>query len=1433
MAERSQKARPRRTWWQRLLRAAGLTALAAVGAYVTFPWWLPTGWLADRLERQLSEQTRSPVRVGRVSLSWADGVSIRELAIGGPDSPGVGPLVYIDRLDAPLTPLRTLATGRLEWMEIRDLRLNVQVTEDGQSNLAPLTRFGGGLEADRVSVLDSRLLLHLPDRPRPLRLDITSGQVGGGGGLRLTATGRFKQPGSSARASLRLRHDPDTGEALNTSLTFEGFQLRSLPLNTLLALPAESITGRASGMLAVQIDSQGRASRMDLDVGIAQLDVRPIGKVDLPVIQTARVKMSGTLDVVTGKLAIRTGRLVLPGIDISGKGTAYVDSGSGVLRGFQDFQLRGKVYPDRLAALLTGSGQLGGQVAIEGPMGVRVEYDRQAGPTDLKAYCDLQPCRISHAGRTIKPAGRVCSVRVNGRGQRRPWRIAVTGPDGLRVRLGGNTFAGRGELLGLEQTLAAAIAGRHLAPGQLAVRLARGLRWQGRWHVEELASLADLHPALAAALERVKLDGPITGRLDFGTPAAMALRLRCQVPEGTSLTARPWLVKPAAGAASVALAGRVLAEGALGLADGDLDLAVNDGWLRAWGLHLTADANGRTAAAGRFEIDRPQRLMARSPVLTRFAGMAEGVCSGTFSASRLGRRAAAEGTCVLTDTRLHLAPWFAKPADRRLELRFSASDDGRLQRLALAATAEAGRFALAGVSPDRWTDKAAWRWTARIEDLPALASWSPRFQAVLAGGRLSGQLDANGLVGYSRSAFQWRGSANLTEAGFAPAIPGWPGKAPGAKATLSTRLDRWASPKAATESISGQACLALGGSRLTLDGHALRVQPDPPGLGPLGSLAVDREHVRQAEVELTAHAELDAPTRSAAPWLDRLARAVGASGQFDANARVRYKGGRYTAAGRIDANALDIDRAVFDANAAVVLAKPRQMPASLQWRVASDGNARDLRLLSSKVRFGPLAGTAAGRVQLGADANNPLTITDGRLALSSRDLRGLHRALPALEGLAPEGAVFADVRFDWSPASGLAAERVDLHLAPLSVTHHGRRATARGGLRLDDLRWNPRPDGPPEWSLGRARVQGLRLSAGENRAMLLADVTGLPDAPRGEATVVAGYLDDRDLSDWLAGRGDANTASEANETDADRRRKRIAEARDLIAAVRGPASRADLNLRLKVDAFRTFDPAVKMHFLLRRMDLRTLAREGVIESTVRTALAGGIYQARSKVNLDTADPELAMELSLQDMLATDAIGAQFQMHFPGNSLYGGFSRTESTRAPLDQVLASVLDPRVAVYKTGTAKVVANDGLVEGRAAPEFVTALLPGLKLAKYPYRRMTGFAEYRPDGVVANDLVFNGQSYDIYMEGQTTAENVAQYEVGIVLLSLPQTPEWNHRFRQGRVPLLEVRSKFEDGKIIEENVSYPLPTETAFTIFLKNNLLYRILLDVQQNRKP
>ena len=78
----------------------------------------------------------------------------------------------------------------------------------------------------------------------------------------------------------------------------------------------------------------------------------------------------------------------------------------------------------------------------------------------------------------------------------------------------------------------------------------------------------------------------------------------------------------------------------------------------------------------------------------------------------------------------------------------------------------------------------------------------------------------------------------------------------------------------------------------------------------------------------------------------------------------------------------------------------------------------------------------------------------------------------------------------------------------------------------------------------------------------------------------------------------------------------------------------------------------------------------------------------------------------------------------------------------------------------------------------------------------------------------------------------IARYEIGLILLGTPQSPEFNHQLRQGRIIILKFKARIANRRFYDEEISYPLPTETAYKIFLENNIFYRLWLAAGKKQK-
>ncbi|MBE3134130.1 MAG: hypothetical protein IMZ55_11690, partial [Acidobacteria bacterium] len=170
--------------------------------------------------------------------------------------------------------------------------------------------------------------------------------------------------------------------------------------------------------------------------------------------------------------------------------------------------------------------------------------------------------------------------------------------------------------------------------------------------------------------------------------------------------------------------------------------------------------------------------------------------------------------------------------------------------------------------------------------------------------------------------------------------------------------------------------------------------------------------------------------------------------------------------------------------------------------------------------------------------------------------------------------------------------------------------------------------------------------------------------------------------------------------------------------------------------------------------------------------------------------------------------------FPGMKAFG----TLSTRARMTQPLAAGSLP------VGGGETILTDGVLEGPGAPEYMQAVLPGLRLTKFPFNRMSNTSENKPNGDVVNHMLFDGKAYDIYIYGVTHSEGYTDYTLGVDLsvslgekvVSLP--------LEQGKLPLMRYTGRIVGGQFAERQISYVLPHEFAYDVFVRKNLLLRVI---------
>ncbi len=1405
------RPRGKRRWWQGLIRCAVIFAALAALAYVSLPLWLPKRYVADRIAQALSAKLGLPVKIARLGLSWRDGIDIQGFTIGSDPAFGQAEMVSVGSLRCEFSPIRLWLEGRVQWAEVNDAHLSVVIDEQGQLNLAVLERLKLGSPPQRLMVRRGRVTVQLPRHDRLLELNVTDlqcrsgslesiGQITmsamlrqSGDGAPVTLLASAGGPGSSAPPPAA----PAGGQAASCSFRFAKVDIAQLNLPLLLGLPLKRLEGCGSGRLDCQVSSTGLVDEFSFVLNVEDLDAQPRAGPTLPVIEQGQVALAVAYDPLTKRADIHTLRLRLPGIDLLGKGRMHADVLRGAWEGLRSLEVTGAINPNTVAALL--SGRLPAGLALDGDVKVRVELRADQAQLSANVVLDATEAPLRSGQRVVKPPGRPLLAELNGSLEKQTGQFTV---EKAELRIGENYFLGSGAMQKVRQLLGEIVFLGGEVPLETVLGKFTELDWRGRWEINELDLLRGLSGGL---LERVKLKGRIVGQWYVEPGGAFGIHsLRC--PAEGRLEVGRWFVKPDGQPMRADLSGQISVnppglEGVRASVEiGDARAGVDETKLIFHGGQGPEGAALAINVEGNYSLRDAAGLLACVPARRTWKARVEGNASGKFMAfvspafGRLNVQANA------TQVGLFVGEAFRKEAGQPAELiadfqRNEGLPAGLRNRLAVQVRLSAAQLEGSAYLPAAGAEKEGVRCWARatVSDAGWLVERLPAARSML--GRLN-------LRGSSTFSLAGRLSDQLVEGELA-----WigddlqfdlPGGRPGKPRGTPLRL-RLAGRVGEEVAAIHVLALDLGRSSLWLSGKAALAKTaalpggqnawPPPGV---------------AGLELTARARLaaDPLARALLPPLAKVASAAGLDGVLWAEAEIRGDQKGLDVSGRLDGDRLALAVPGWFGKSAGDKARARfelSVPADLSRLHLRDAFVEADAFQARADAICPLLG------------DQPLT---AHVAVNVPHVGRLAANVPRLSQLSPAGGVFVEAELK-RPGPALI-QYATLALEDLSANYHGQRCRLDGTLVLEGA--EPTAGLP---RIGRLVADPMEIAVGDSRCFLVADLRDPTASPSGRLELLAPNLDVHDLQALTgappapAGKGPPSPQQvEALAARAD----------ELIAAAGKLLDPADVSWRLQADRLVYLDPVVRAFYEVRGVLAEGSAKDGEVQVELRCGLNGGQVRQRYRANLKDSPPRVHVRAELEEIMTGENMIVQLAREFPGNTFYGTFSRNEDVFYGLRELVMQGLDARHRPIPAGEATTITEDGQVRGRAAPKFIARFFPGLNLATYRYRRMTGFAEYLPDGSARNDMIFEGVNYDLYMEGTTDADRIGRYEIGAILPRLLESPRSNHRLHQGRVPILKFKALIEGGRFHDEEVSYPLPPETAFIIFVRNNIVYRLL---------
>ena len=959
----------------------------------------------------------------------------------------------------------------------------------------------------------------------------------------------------------------------------------------------------------------------------------------------------------------------------------------------------------------------------------------------------------------------------------------------------------------------------------------------GELRVEDLALVEPIGPEAAAALKGVKLNGQAIGaRFEHDPETPLTLRSDIAVPAGVEMAVGNRFAKPTQAPALLTLGGTIADETTLSdisarLTVGKAGLAVTDGLVQLTpppAADKPGAAPARIRASGNVVLSNVEAVAACFPQAAKHlpADLFEGTVGGKFAVDlAAGQLRLAHVTADLRDLAVNAGEVFVKPAAQQARITLALSH---------AEGADAAyRFTLTGEC-----DYAK----AEVEaHLPALAR-------VLGAGRLSGKCTFGGTGKWQGGRGTGEFHVDATPLALVSSGKVRPQKRPG----VGARIDLAASFAANGDDVTFDrldATARLGASKAQL--HAV-------GAVDLRAVRDGRaswhDVLRRWDVTLDATAAIDAPLLDLAPELAEPARQYAIEGTLGITANmmaeydelgvaVTVDAGRL--AGRADLAAL-ARRGGLKGDPAERLAalghvvKPLGRPAEASLAFTLPRDLSHVRIDEFEASAGNLTATAAGRIDLGKTGTDtkieerpalcvdPSSILvsvpvlpaamalEGRVSLQcDEDLLAM---VPGLKPYRPAGRVRADIAYTRSGPGDRCTVDATLTLAKFGGRYRGQDVRLDGKVHVTGAA--PAEDLAP--SARRVWTDGLDIRAAGSHAAVVADLANLPGAPSGSITLLGENIDAVALEKWLSPTGEVASWPEGRLTPAAGRALR-AEADKTVVKLARLAADANVELRVRVNRLRVRDVIVEETYDASQLRLDASIRRGRVRGRYATSVSGGTMSGRFAVSLGDPEPVVSARRLLRGALGTKNMAPQMHHFFPGNTPGGTFNRVEALRWPLRDLLASQRDPRLRLTPTGSAETVTTDGVLEATAATGTMAHLFPSLKLTRYHYTKMTAFSTFRPDGTAVNDMIFDGRDYGLYMTGTTDAAGRADYESGLLAFGWLQSHRWQHRYRQGRVPLFRFRAQLYRRKFTDITVDYYWPHQSLGTILLENNILYRM----------
>lgn len=704
---------------------------------------------------------------------------------------------------------------------------------------------------------------------------------------------------------------------------------------------------------------------------------------------------------------------------------------------------------------------------------------------------------------------------------------------------------------------------------------------------------------------------------------------------------------------------------------------------------------------------------------------------------------------------------------------------------------------------------------ASVADMAQAAALSPALVRGLEGYRLQGAAEASLVFIHLRRAGHLAGTVDLTQAALdlGEALR----KPRDMPLHLDLSLDVFPPQGDTVEFNLTRVEARLGDSVTSAAGRVKLARP-----GPESDLRIARQAlglIQEADLEVTADWRHTPAFRAALPCLEPLYARADLDGPT--HVRLAYAGTPLRA--RL---AADIDATTCRILHGDALLKPAGTAAALRLEARYGEAPGELALDRLEMKLADSQVSASGRLLFdnpSLHALAPPSAWSIGVGASAPDAAALASLFPArLGNLKPTGGMTLAIRVS-GDAFGTELQTCDLSFRQTSIVWLDKKMLL---------------DGPVSYDGQRLATDGLRIAVGRSDVTLVAYIQQPDRAPTGSVLMRGQALDLKEMQDLIrhtsehvsawagavaaqapAGAGAARAGAGAAPA--------TGKAAPASAAAPPPPLSEQLGRwgqRLLAEAQLSAELALDRVLLAvpewnTTYELTGLSGEGRLAARQFTVprfqctLNEGTISGQMALDFRVQPPVAAVSYGARDLRMADNLKPFIDTTFPGMQAFG----TLATRATMTQPLAG------KAYAVGRGETVLVDGLLEGPAAPEYITAVLPGLKLTQYRFNRMSNDFENRENGDVDNRMIFEGKSYDIYIFGVTKADGRIEYQLGVDLAVSLGSKVLSRTLDVGKLPLLYYTGRIKGTQYAERDIRYVLPHEFAYEVFVRRNLLFQL----------